>query len=284
MGHNNGNLYRTTNGTSAAPAWQRFDASSPLPDRWISRIAIDPRNTNRVYVCFMGYSPDNLWLTEDAGLTWRPIDGAGATGLPDAPVNCIALHPQIPGWLYAATDLGVFYSEDDGATWRTSGDGPANVTVDELIWRNDRIMLAVTHGRGIYEATIGAADRFVAGVPCAVSTVPWLLTDLPVLGQTMDFRLVGAAAGASAILGIGAGPPNPTVLGGCTVHPDLAALTVELAGVADPTGALTYSKAIPLLPALLGADFTAQMLLLDPGGPPAGRIEVTNGQRLTLGF
>jgi hypothetical protein len=56
-----------------------------LPDRWVSSIAIDPSNHNRVILSFMGYTPDNLWETLDNGLTWHTIDGSGTSSLPDLP-------------------------------------------------------------------------------------------------------------------------------------------------------------------------------------------------------
>ena len=43
----------------------------------------------------------------------------------------------------------MFTSRDDGQTWSTMTEGPGTVTVDELIWKDDRTLVAVTHGRGL---------------------------------------------------------------------------------------------------------------------------------------
>ncbi|MCZ6815947.1 MAG: dockerin type I domain-containing protein, partial [Planctomycetota bacterium] len=154
VGANGGDVYVTTNGTAATPAWTRVDNQSPnLPNRWVSSIAIDPSNNNRVYVSFMGYNSDNVWRTTDGGSNWTQITGTGLTALPAAPVSSIALHPTNAGWLYVATDVGVFASADDGLNWSTSNDGPANVTVDQLFYKNNNTLVAATHGRGIYEFT-----------------------------------------------------------------------------------------------------------------------------------
>lgn len=151
---NEGDLYMTTNGTAAMPTWTQVDNNPPgLPNRWVSSIAIDPTNNNRVYVTFMGYSSNNVWRTTDGGNTWTQITGSGSTALPAAPVSAIALHPSNPGWLYVGTDVGVFASIDDGANWSTTNDGPANVPVDDLFWKNNNTLVAATHGRGIYEFT-----------------------------------------------------------------------------------------------------------------------------------
>lgn len=151
IGANGGDVYRTSNGTAATPSWTRVDTNpTALPNRWVSSIAIHPTDSNRVYVTFMGYNSNNVWRTLNNGANWTQITGSGATALPAAPVSSIAVHPTNTGWLYVGTDVGVFASTDDGATWSTTNDGPANVTVDLLFFRDSRTLIAATHGRGIF--------------------------------------------------------------------------------------------------------------------------------------
>lgn len=151
VGDANSRVYKTTNGTSATPTWTRMDQTTPyLPNRYVTRITIDPRNSNIVYATFGGFSPDNVWRTTDGGSTWREITGSGDTGLPDAPVRSLVIHPNNSNWLYVGTEVGVFASEDGGAHWSTATDGPANMPVDELFWQGTRLF-AATHGRGMYE-------------------------------------------------------------------------------------------------------------------------------------
>ncbi|MEE8386124.1 MAG: hypothetical protein V3S01_09420, partial [Dehalococcoidia bacterium] len=93
VGANGGDVYLTTNGTAGTPTWTRVDNNTPnLPNRWVSSVAIDPSNNNRVYVTFMGYNADNVWQTTDGGSTWTQITGTGPTALPSAPVSSIVLH------------------------------------------------------------------------------------------------------------------------------------------------------------------------------------------------
>lgn len=160
VAQNNGEIHRTTNGTAATPAWEPIDnnsAPNPLPNRYVTRIVIDPDDSNLVYVAFGGFAADNLWATTDGGGTWVDITGAGVTGLPNAPIRGVARHPRKPEWLYVGTEVGIFATEDGGANWSTTNQGPANVSVDELVFmHNSETLLAATHGRGIYTIAVPA--------------------------------------------------------------------------------------------------------------------------------
>ncbi len=170
VGHNNGYVYSTTNGTAVSPTWTAVDTNTmTLPDRYVTRITIDPRNNNTVYVAFGGFSPDNLWKSANGGATWTDITGSGATGLPDAPVRDLDIHPDNSNWLYASTEVGIFTSEDGGATWKLPHDGPANVSVDESFWM-DRDLIAVTYGRGMFRASTGDSSGNISVSKAADST------------------------------------------------------------------------------------------------------------------
>lgn len=149
VGHNDGRVYRSDNSLAGAPAWTRV-GSGVLPGRMANRILIDKADTNRVYVAFGGYNADNLYRTADNGQTWTNI----AANLPAVPVFTIARHPANGDWLYAGTEVGLFTSQDGGTTWYTTNDGPANVEISELSWMDDSTLLAATHGRGMFKATV----------------------------------------------------------------------------------------------------------------------------------
>jgi hypothetical protein len=157
----NGEIYKTTNGLAATPTWITVDdngATNPLPDRFISRLLIDPANANTVYVSLGGFTDGNLQRTTDGGTTWADVTGTGATGLPLAPIRGIARHPNNPNWLYVGTEVGIFSSLNGGQTWSAISQGPANVAVYELVFMpNSTVLLAATHGRGVWTANaIGA--------------------------------------------------------------------------------------------------------------------------------
>jgi hypothetical protein len=151
VGNAKGGVWKTSKGTAAAASvtWTSYDAK--LPNRFVSDIEIDATNANIVYITFGGYAATNVWKTTDGGTTWAAATGTGVTALASLPVWSIAINPTNSAWLYAGTELGVFTSEDSGATWQSVTDGPANVPVYDLSWMGNTL-LAATHGRGIFKS------------------------------------------------------------------------------------------------------------------------------------
>jgi len=146
VGYGDGSVYATANGTAASPTWTQENFGTPnLPQRYCACITIDPNNEDRVYVTFGGFNQGNLWRTTDAGSTWSDVSG----NLPQAPANSLVIDPHDSSYLYVGTEVGVFASDNGGATWSPSNDGPANVNVDQLIWVGDTLV-AATHGRGCF--------------------------------------------------------------------------------------------------------------------------------------
>ncbi|PYQ49796.1 MAG: hypothetical protein DMF59_12550, partial [Acidobacteria bacterium] len=158
VGHNNGDIFTTANGLASSPAWTKVDDGSPaLPNRFVTRIVVDPNDSRTAYAMFGGFSANNLWRTTDAGATWTSITGP----LPQAPIETLAIHPKNSKWLYAGTEVGLFTSEDGGATWAVPQDGPANVSVKELFFLGTTLH-AATFGRGVYKVEIPTAPAKAA--------------------------------------------------------------------------------------------------------------------------
>ncbi len=160
VAHNDGRVFKTSNGTAANPTWTTIDdngATNPLPSRFPGRILIDSRNPNWVIIALGGFSSGNLQRSTDGGQTWSLLTGTGGATLPDAPIHAIAQHPVRPDWLYVGTEVGVFSSLDEGQHWVATNQGPANVAVDDLRFMNgSTTLLAATHGRGAWSASVPA--------------------------------------------------------------------------------------------------------------------------------
>jgi photosystem II stability/assembly factor-like uncharacterized protein len=159
IGHANGNVYRSENATDNTPQWQRVDTNGINANRHCLALTIDPDDHDLVYAGFGGFQADNLWRTSDGGQHWTDI----SAGLPDAPIRDITTHPQRSSWVYLATQVGVFASEDRGANWSPTNEGPANVACRDFFWMGSRLV-CVTHGRGMFEIDLAIADAFPAPV------------------------------------------------------------------------------------------------------------------------
>lgn len=160
VGYHTGQVAKTTNGTATPPTWTRVDnnGATPLPNRFVTDIAINPFNHNEVWVTFGGNHSDCVWRTTNGGTSWEERTGTAPYDLPAVQVNSIRVHPNNQNWIYIGTDLGVLASEDKGANWcvlpRYPGvghEGPVNTEVSELFWQGE-FLIAATHGRGMYRA------------------------------------------------------------------------------------------------------------------------------------
>jgi photosystem II stability/assembly factor-like uncharacterized protein len=149
VGHEDGQVYRTDNGTDNNPVWKSINQAGlhPLSVNLVcTRIAIDPSDHETVYVTFSGYARDNIWKTTNGGRRWSDIGAA----LPEAPVHSLTIHPRNSEFLYIGTEVGIFASEDGGATWSPTNEGPTNCSVYELFWMGETLVCA-THGRGMFQ-------------------------------------------------------------------------------------------------------------------------------------
>jgi hypothetical protein len=153
VGHNNGRIFKSTNGASPQPTWTEIgdNGTTPPPNRYIGRIVVAPEDPNTLYVGLGGFSEDNLWVSRDGGASWSELTGSGTSRLPRAPIRAIARHPFNPQTIHVGTEVGICVSFDGGATWSAPADGPVNVSVDELNYmENSTKLLAATHGRGLW--------------------------------------------------------------------------------------------------------------------------------------
>jgi hypothetical protein len=156
VGYNNGRLFRTVEGTAMKPRWEPMDIPAAA-GRYCTRIVINPKNHEHVYVLFGGYQNDNLWTLKQGGSGWRcmkvSLTPRHSDNVLAAPLRSFAIHPDHPELFYLGTDVGLFCSPDSGKTWHPVNEGPARCPVDELFWMN-RTLVAATHARGIYRVDL----------------------------------------------------------------------------------------------------------------------------------
>jgi photosystem II stability/assembly factor-like uncharacterized protein len=133
--------------------------NSGLPNRWVTRVAVQQNNPAVAYVTLSGYkdglSDAHVYRTDDYGVSWTGIEG----NLPDVPVNDIIIDPHDNNILCLGTDVGVFVSEDLGVNWTLLDDNIPIVQVTDIDFHPEsRTLAAGTHGRSIYTTTVGCPD------------------------------------------------------------------------------------------------------------------------------
>jgi hypothetical protein len=123
----------------------------------ISSIAVDPSNENHLLVTYSNYGVTSVYESMNAlqnSPVWTSVEG----DLPDMPVRWALFDPRNPDWAILATEIGVWSTNDlngSSTSWSATNNGFANVRVDMLDYRSsDGLLLAVTHGRGLFTATI----------------------------------------------------------------------------------------------------------------------------------
>ncbi|SDJ55319.1 sialidase family protein [Chryseobacterium jejuense] len=126
---------------------------------------ISPSNTTeaRSYVMFSVAAQPKVVKTNDFGATWTDISGystgSTSTGFPDVPVHSLIEMPFDDRILWAGTDIGIFETVDNGATWSLVTTMPP-VSIWQMKIVNDQVVLA-THGRGVWTATIPELATYV---------------------------------------------------------------------------------------------------------------------------
>jgi hypothetical protein len=143
VGTNRGRVIRV-NWTGTA--WTRTVLTSPS-SRYISCIAVDPSNAQRIWVTFSQIGGGVIYRSDNGGVSWTNCTGS----LPGIPFNSVIVDPANFKRIWAAADVGVYQSLDLGATWARFGSGlPNAIAADLLIHKQDRVLFCATRSRGAW--------------------------------------------------------------------------------------------------------------------------------------
>ena len=131
-----------------------LNKTSDLPNKTITSVHIHPTREEIALITFSGFETSKVFKTTDMGNSWRDIHG----DLPDSPVNDVFIYDDDdahPNTYFAATDIGIFITQDNGVKWIELSDGLPNTVIMDFDYSPNAKMLRVgTHGRGVYEAFI----------------------------------------------------------------------------------------------------------------------------------
>ncbi len=160
MGMSDGCINLTTVGVSANNSTVWAVTQPPGTDTaYNSSLTYDPRDENILYATYSTFGVPHVWRSTNGGATWTNIDGSGVARIPDVPVHSLVVDPGNTARLFVGTDVGVFSSDDRGATWAVENTGFANVITEALAVENvgaTSHVFAFTHGRGVWRVPTAA--------------------------------------------------------------------------------------------------------------------------------
>src|SRR5437870_955817 len=129
-------------GHGAVDLLHRFQCVTPLLP--------SPHDATTAYVAVDRHRLDDfkpyIFKTTDLGKSWSTI----TNGIPDgAYVRSVREDPKRKGLLYAGTELGVYFSLDEGAHWQPLQLNLPQSPIHDLVVKDDDLV-AATHGRSFW--------------------------------------------------------------------------------------------------------------------------------------
>jgi hypothetical protein len=162
VGTQNSKLFKVTNAHSTPTVTDISSAAFPAGAS-ISCVEIGATE-NDLLVTFYNYGVISVWRTTDGGVTWLNKEG----NLPDMPIRWALYNPNNRNEVLLATELGVWSTSDITApspSW-IADNSMANVRVDMLqIRSSDKQVVAATHGRGLFTASINCESPVIVTAP-----------------------------------------------------------------------------------------------------------------------
>ena len=141
----------------------------------LSGLATNPTQPRTAYALFSIAKAPKVLRTTDLGQTWQDISGFGSgsvstNGFPDVATYCLLVMPHNPNEIWVGTEIGLFISANNGASWSYANDRLPGVAVWQLRAVDDEVV-AATHGRGIWSVKIPA---LLTAPPPVVTLAPRL--------------------------------------------------------------------------------------------------------------
>ena len=138
-----------------------------VPGSFTSSISINEFDEQEMLVTYSNYSVPSVFHSTDGGATWTNIEG-NLSGDDGPSVRWSHIMPVTGGAAYfLATSTGIYSTRSlNGAStvWELEGpDSIGNVVVNMLDGRSsDGLLVAATHGRGVYSANVAEAGNPVS--------------------------------------------------------------------------------------------------------------------------
>ncbi|MBB5870390.1 subtilisin family serine protease [Allocatelliglobosispora scoriae] len=142
--------------TDAGLTWEEKGRGTEIPDS----LLIDPADPNRVSVGFRSLEGAGLFRTVDGGTTWKNL-------YHDMTFTAQAGDPADPKRLWLGNELGLFRSDDGGATVTKVLDGPVraiDLSGRRMVVGGDGVRVSTDGGRTFRAADTGPLDVHVSSL------------------------------------------------------------------------------------------------------------------------
>jgi PKD repeat protein len=154
FGTGSGTLTRCDNAHTGAPTATSITGAGMPGSGYVSCIEVETGDDNHLLCCFSNYGVNSIWESVNGGTSWTSVEG----NMPDMPVRWLLFNPNDDTQALAATELGVWYTDQlNGAStvWVPGNSGLANVRTEMMQMRtSDKLVVAATHGRGLYTSDV----------------------------------------------------------------------------------------------------------------------------------
>lgn len=196
-------------GTSDGNVWRRDPTSgwvnitAGLPERYVTSVHGSTILPNRIFTTHSGFR-DNEYIphvhrSDNNGQTWTDVSG----DLPKIPVNDLFILPgHADSVLFAATDVGVYFTRNSGADWARLGGNMPFIPVFDLEQNPVRKeLMAATYARGLW--TFPLDSVFVQQNAATVSVAGSVKTETGAgVGNVQINNATTAGNGVFSIAGI----------------------------------------------------------------------------------
>jgi len=129
-------------------SWTNIQAG--LPGYSFTDIAFDPKNDSTIVVTYNRHQNDSrkVYISHNRGRSWSNI----TNNLNNMPLRTVVIDHTDDRNIYVGGEIGVYYMEMGGDTWKLLGEELPNVTVKDLeINYGANTIKAATWGRGLWQ-------------------------------------------------------------------------------------------------------------------------------------
>lgn len=174
-GTSSGQVWKMDNANTGDPTATNITGAG-FPSGYVSCIAVDQADANKVFVVFSNYEVKSLWASTDGGSTWSDVSGnleQNTDGSGNGPSCRWATYYDNGSTttFFVATSTGLYSTTNLNGTstvWTQEGaTSIGNVVCDMVVARqSDGKVVVGTHGTGVYSTTVST------GIESETSSIP----------------------------------------------------------------------------------------------------------------